>query len=84
MAAIIWVYIARTVRGGSENRLDCADYLRGNSFVGECDHQALEPLYQKQFKGAIYEHNKAEGYVDPYDCCHELNDLEPNRIIRGF
>ena len=35
--------------------LDCADYLRGNSFVVECDHQALKPLYQKQFKGAIYE-----------------------------
>jgi hypothetical protein len=65
MAAIIWVYIARTVRGGSENRLDCADYLRGNSFVGECDHQALEPLYQKQFKGAIYEHKKAEDMQVP-------------------
>ena len=35
--------------------LDCADYLRGNSFVVECDHQGLKPLYQKQFKGAIYE-----------------------------
>ncbi|CAG2188190.1 unnamed protein product [Mytilus edulis] len=35
--------------------LDCADYLRGNSFIAECDHQALKPLYQKQFKGAIYE-----------------------------
>lgn len=35
--------------------LDCADYLRGNSFIVECDHQALKPLYQKQFKGAIYE-----------------------------
>jgi hypothetical protein len=35
--------------------LDCADYLRGNSFVVECDHQALKPLYQKQFQGAIYE-----------------------------
>ncbi|CAG2216980.1 unnamed protein product [Mytilus edulis] len=35
--------------------LDCADYLRGNQFVVECDHQALRPIFQKQFKGAIYE-----------------------------
>ncbi|CAG2212900.1 unnamed protein product [Mytilus edulis] len=35
--------------------LDCADYLRGNYFIAECDHQALKPLYQNQFKGAIYE-----------------------------
>lgn len=35
--------------------LDCSDYLRGNQFVLECDHQALQPLFQKQFKGAIYE-----------------------------
>ena len=35
--------------------LDCKDYLRGTDFVLECDHQALKPLYQKQFKGAIYE-----------------------------
>ncbi|VDI22280.1 Hypothetical predicted protein [Mytilus galloprovincialis] len=35
--------------------LDCSDYLRGNQFIVECDHQALKPLYQKQFKGAIYE-----------------------------
>ena len=35
--------------------LDCADYLRGNHFILECDHQALQPLFQKQFKGAIYE-----------------------------
>ena len=65
MAAIIWADIARTVRNGCENILDCADYIRGNSFVGECDHQALKPLYQKQFKGAIYEHNKAEDMQVP-------------------
>ena len=35
--------------------LDCADYLRGTKFIVECDHQALQPLFQKQFKGAIYE-----------------------------
>ena len=35
--------------------LDCADYLRGTHFIVECDHQALQPLFQKQFKGAIYE-----------------------------
>ncbi|CAC5411038.1 unnamed protein product [Mytilus coruscus] len=35
--------------------LDCADYLRGVKFIVECDHQALQPLFQKQFKGAIYE-----------------------------
>ncbi|CAC5393194.1 unnamed protein product [Mytilus coruscus] len=35
--------------------LDCSDYLRGNQFIVECDHQALKPLYQKQFKGAVYE-----------------------------
>ncbi|CAC5386117.1 unnamed protein product [Mytilus coruscus] len=35
--------------------LDCSDYLRGNQFIVECDHQALKPLSQKQFKGAIYE-----------------------------
>lgn len=35
--------------------LDCSDYLRGNRFVVECDHQALKPIFQKQFKGAIYE-----------------------------
>ena len=35
--------------------LDCADYLRGSRFIVECDHQALKPIFQKQFKGAIYE-----------------------------
>ncbi|VDI43565.1 Hypothetical predicted protein [Mytilus galloprovincialis] len=35
--------------------LDCADYLRGTQFIVECDHQALQPLFMKQFKGAIYE-----------------------------
>lgn len=35
--------------------LDCASYLRGHHFVVECDHQALKPLFQKQFKGVIYE-----------------------------
>ena len=35
--------------------LDCADYLRGNRFIVECDHQALKPIFQKQFRGAIYE-----------------------------
>lgn len=35
--------------------LECSDYLRGNKFVVECDHEALQPLFQKQFKGAIYE-----------------------------
>ncbi|CAC5408312.1 unnamed protein product [Mytilus coruscus] len=35
--------------------LDCADYLRGTEFIVECDHQALQPLFMKQFKGAIYE-----------------------------
>jgi hypothetical protein len=35
--------------------LDCADYLRGTTFIVECDHQALQPLFMKQFEGAIYE-----------------------------
>lgn len=35
--------------------LDCAPYLRGHHFVAECDHQALQPLFQKQLRGAIYE-----------------------------
>ena len=35
--------------------VDCSSYLRGSRFVVECDHQALRPLFQKQFKGAIYE-----------------------------
>jgi hypothetical protein len=35
--------------------LHSSDYLRGNRFVVECDHQALKPIFQKQFKGAIYE-----------------------------
>ncbi|CAG2254502.1 unnamed protein product [Mytilus edulis] len=35
--------------------LDCANYLRGVKFIVKCDHQALQPLFQKQFKGAIYE-----------------------------
>ena len=35
--------------------LDCSSYLRGRSFIVECDHQALKPLFQKQLKGAIYE-----------------------------
>ena len=35
--------------------LDCSSYLGGRSFVVECDHQALKPLFQKQLKGAIYE-----------------------------
>lgn len=35
--------------------LECNDYLRGTKFTVECDHKALQPLFQKQFKGAIYE-----------------------------
>jgi len=35
--------------------LECTDYLRVVKFVVECDHAALQPLFQKQFKGAIYE-----------------------------
>lgn len=35
--------------------LDCASYLHGRHFVVECDHQALQPLFQKQLRGAIYE-----------------------------
>ena len=35
--------------------LDCASYVRGRHFIVECDHQALRPLFQKKFKGAIYE-----------------------------
>jgi hypothetical protein len=30
-------------------------YLRGNKFILECDHQALCPLFQNKFKGAIYD-----------------------------
>jgi hypothetical protein len=41
--------------------LEYSDYLRGGKFVVECDHAALQPLFQKQFKGAIYSfaHNKS-------------------------
>ena len=35
--------------------LDCASYLRGQQFVVECDHQAINPLFQKNIKSAIYE-----------------------------
>jgi hypothetical protein len=35
--------------------LECSDYLRGVKCLVECDHAALQPLFQKQFKGAIYE-----------------------------
>lgn len=35
--------------------LDCAPYLRGRHFTIQCDHQCLKPLFQKQFRGAIYE-----------------------------
>lgn len=35
--------------------LDCAPYVRGRHFVVECDHRALQPLFQKQLRGAIYE-----------------------------
>ncbi|KAK3106454.1 hypothetical protein FSP39_020404 [Pinctada imbricata] len=35
--------------------MDCAAYLRCNFFVVECDHQALQPLFRKKLKGAIYE-----------------------------
>ncbi|GFO36188.1 retrovirus-related pol polyprotein from transposon 17.6 [Plakobranchus ocellatus] len=35
--------------------LDCAAYLRGRHFILQCDHQCLKPLFQKQFRGAIYE-----------------------------
>ena len=34
--------------------MDYSSYLRGNHFIVECDHQALRPLFQKQFRGAIY------------------------------
>ena len=32
-----------------------SSYLRGNKFILECDHQALRPLFQNKFKGAIYD-----------------------------
>ena len=35
--------------------LDLSSYVRGRHFTIECDHQALKALFQKQFKGAIYE-----------------------------
>ena len=35
--------------------LDVASYLKGQQFVVECDHQALNPLFQKNLKSAIYE-----------------------------
>lgn len=35
--------------------LDCAPYLCGCHFVAECGHQALNPLFQMQLKGAFYE-----------------------------
>ena len=35
--------------------VDCSSYLRGYHFIVECDHQALRPLFQKKFKGAIYD-----------------------------
>ena len=35
--------------------LDCASCLRGQQFVLECDHQAINPLFQKNIKSAIYE-----------------------------
>ncbi|CAC5382309.1 unnamed protein product [Mytilus coruscus] len=31
--------------------LDSADYLRGNKFVVECDHQALRPIFSKTIQG---------------------------------
>ena len=35
--------------------LESASYIRGTHFIDKCDHQAPKPLYQKKFKGAIYE-----------------------------
>lgn len=35
--------------------VDNSSYLRGNEFIVECDHQALRPLFQNKFKGAIYD-----------------------------
>ena len=35
--------------------VDNSGYLRGNKFIVECDHQALRPLFQNKFKGAIYD-----------------------------
>ena len=35
--------------------VDNSSYLRGNKFILECDHQALRPLFQNKFKGAIYD-----------------------------
>ena len=32
-----------------------SSYLRSNKFILECDHQALRPLFQNKFKGAIYD-----------------------------
>ena len=32
-----------------------SSYLRGSKFILECDHQALRPLFQNKFKGAIYD-----------------------------
>ena len=32
-----------------------SSYLRGNTFILECDHQALRSLFQNKFKGAIYD-----------------------------
>lgn len=35
--------------------LECSSYRRGRHFIIETDHQAFQPLYQKQLKGIINE-----------------------------
>ena len=35
--------------------LDCSTYLSRKHFTVEYNHEALKPLFQKQFRGAIYE-----------------------------
>jgi hypothetical protein len=55
-AALCGKYAFHQIRIGMVvSVLECSDYLRGVKYLVECDHTALQPLFQKQFKGAIYE-----------------------------
>lgn len=62
--------------------LDCASYFRGCHFVVECDHQALQFLFQKQLRGNVYERRIA--IFQQFDLAIKYKSATQMEVIYAF